>query len=314
MKIFISHSSIDKPFARKLRRDLTACGYDVWMDEKNIHIGCNITTGIQDGLIESKFVILVVSPESISSGWVEAEWTTIFASQVTKGEAVLLPLVRKKAHLPLFLQNLLYADASNNYALALAKIIQAIERVKESSEQAVIFPHQGAVPHHYTLPQLLCQQNQDVVFCGFTHGSTLFSYDDKQIAEWVSLSRSFEIFIAKPEHSNQDEWLPRIKFYKKKFSYNQLDGVIERCKNVRDLLAKKNKSKLTVYLLDLQRVNLLNVKKIGGLYIQRIIGFAQMGTISPILITKETSEVGKFFCEYLANLRKFNEFWETLPN
>jgi len=312
MKIFISHSNVDKPFARKLRRDLTACGYDVWMDEKNIHVGGNIAAGVQEGLQESRFVILLVSPEAISSGWVEAEWTSIFADQIANGEVTLLPFIRKGTSLPLFLRNLLYADASSNYALALAKTIQTIEKTKESKERTLVFANQELVPQHYSISQLLYQASQDVIFCGFTHGSTLFSYDNKHIAEWISLSRSFEIFIAKPEHRNQDEWLPKVKFYKKKYSYNQLDGIIERCKNVREYLKKGDKSKLSIYLLDLPRVNLLNIKKIGGLYFQRIIGFGQMGTVSPILITKETTNVGKFFSEYLANLRKFNEFWELL--
>ncbi len=35
-KVFLSHSSVDKPFARKLAADLRANGHTVWIDEAEI--------------------------------------------------------------------------------------------------------------------------------------------------------------------------------------------------------------------------------------------------------------------------------------
>lgn len=38
-KIFISHSSLDKPFAKMLCMDLEANGYAPWLDEWDIKVG-----------------------------------------------------------------------------------------------------------------------------------------------------------------------------------------------------------------------------------------------------------------------------------
>ena len=36
MKVFISHSSSDKPFVRKLKNDLNLNGIDTWYDEDEL--------------------------------------------------------------------------------------------------------------------------------------------------------------------------------------------------------------------------------------------------------------------------------------
>ncbi len=40
--IFISHSSEDKSFVRKLKNDLVQLGHNVWVDEGQIDIGDSI--------------------------------------------------------------------------------------------------------------------------------------------------------------------------------------------------------------------------------------------------------------------------------
>ena len=314
MKIFISYSKSDKSFARKLRRDLNSLGYDVWMDEKSIPVGGSISPSIQKGISESEFVILVISPDALSSGWVEAEWNAVYSNQISQRKIKLLPMLRKETFLPEFLANLLYADANENYATALAKVIQSIERKESIGTDFEIFEDNEQFQKKYSLSKLLDIPGREIVFCGFTHASSLFNYDDDRIAKWVETCSKFEIFIVQPEHSDQSEWLPRIKHYKKKFSYNQIDGVLERCKNVRERLTTKAQKKYHVYLLDLPRVNLLNLKKIDNRYFCRFIGFAQMGNISPSIEVNSNSKIGKFFTNYIDNLRKYDEFWKPLED
>lgn len=310
MKIFISHSSHDKPFARKLRRDLTSLGYDVWMDEKEIPIGGSIPSSIQDGLQQSDYVILVISPDALESGWVGAEWEAVYSQQATERRIRLLPVVRNEAELPPFLAGHLHANARKNYATALAKIIQTIE--KKSSGPVRIFRNNEDFCRAFPIADILSRGGQDVVFCGFAHSGSLFRRDDDQIAAWVRKSRRFEIFLARPEHSEEKERLPRIKYYKKKFSYNQLDGVIERCWNVRQRLSKRDQTKFSVRLVDLPRINLLDIKRMGGHFFVRFIGFAQMGEVSPVLAIPHSSESADFFSTYINNLRRFDEFWTPL--
>jgi hypothetical protein len=58
---FISHSTKDKPFVRKLAADLVASGVKVWLDEQRILVGDSIPEKIAQGLAESDFFLIVVS-------------------------------------------------------------------------------------------------------------------------------------------------------------------------------------------------------------------------------------------------------------
>ena len=95
--VFLSHSSQDKPFVRELAAHLLQQDpqtITVWLDEREISPGENIVDKIAEGL-ESNFVLLILSPDSINSNWVKEEWTDAFWEQ-TNGRTKLIrrPLSR----------------------------------------------------------------------------------------------------------------------------------------------------------------------------------------------------------------------------
>jgi hypothetical protein len=76
--VFLSHSSQDKPFVRQLADHLRQHPQiTVWLDEREISPGANIVDKIAEGL-DSDFVLLILSPNSINSNWVKEEWTDAF--------------------------------------------------------------------------------------------------------------------------------------------------------------------------------------------------------------------------------------------
>lgn len=52
--IFLSHTSIDKPFVEKLARDLIRLGFNVWFDKWSIKTGESITWKIDEGIRENE--------------------------------------------------------------------------------------------------------------------------------------------------------------------------------------------------------------------------------------------------------------------
>ena len=73
-KIFISHSSIDKPFVRKLERKLSQDdSIKFWIDENEILVGDDIQNVISDGLKDSDFLFIIISENSAKSTWVNFE-------------------------------------------------------------------------------------------------------------------------------------------------------------------------------------------------------------------------------------------------
>ncbi len=114
-KIFISHSSKDKPFARKLKRYLENAGYDTWMDESDIKTGENFVKEIIDGLESSHLMILLLSPNSMASEWVEKEWTAMINRGVKENCNRIIPVMIEYCKRPPLLSELQYLKFLNNH-------------------------------------------------------------------------------------------------------------------------------------------------------------------------------------------------------
>jgi hypothetical protein len=125
-KLFISHSSKDKWFVRRVADDLKKLGHDVWVDEHRIKVGQFIPQAIQRGIDQADFVILFLSPNSAFSNWVEVEWVTKFMSEVQIGKIQILPALIEPCKVPPLLKTKKYADFTKNYDEALTDLLEAI--------------------------------------------------------------------------------------------------------------------------------------------------------------------------------------------
>lgn len=72
--IFISHASEDKEdVARPLKELLEQKGFKVWFDETELTVGDNLRRSIEEGLKQSEFAILLLSPFYFSKKWTNHE-------------------------------------------------------------------------------------------------------------------------------------------------------------------------------------------------------------------------------------------------
>ncbi len=111
-KIFLSHTSVDKPFVRTLAIDLRRNGHTVWIDEAEINIGDSLIGKIREGLDEVDFVAVVLSKASIQSQWVQKEIEIASNREIEEKKVVVLPLIIENVELPGFLKGKLYGDFS----------------------------------------------------------------------------------------------------------------------------------------------------------------------------------------------------------
>jgi hypothetical protein len=128
--VFISHSSTDKDFVRVLAVDLADAGYKIWFDEWEITAGESIPAKIAQGLSESDALILVLSEDSTASRWVEAEWQSIYWSEIETGGVMLLPVRKEKCKIPTLLKHRKYADFASDYSDGLEGLLRALGRLK----------------------------------------------------------------------------------------------------------------------------------------------------------------------------------------
>jgi TIR domain len=73
MKVFISHSSVDKWAARQICNELEQRGIGSFLDEKDIETGDSIDDAIDHHLDDCDELLMIVSPASLKSSWVLIE-------------------------------------------------------------------------------------------------------------------------------------------------------------------------------------------------------------------------------------------------
>jgi len=113
IKVFLSHSSKDKAFARKLSEELRANGVDVWIDEAELRIGDSLIDKIGSAINEADFIAVILSPNSVNSSWVQKELSLALTKEFANKNVKVLPILKEPCEIPHFLQGKLYADFTN---------------------------------------------------------------------------------------------------------------------------------------------------------------------------------------------------------
>lgn len=145
-KAFISHSSKDKPFVRKLKEDLNFNDIETWVDQDELKIGDQLADSLLNGIKESTHFIIVLSNNIKGSDWVKLEIDEAVKSFDKNILQKIIPVVLRNTDIPVQLNSMLRADFSNitftlkddkahsigdAYTLELTKIINAIKLNKD---------------------------------------------------------------------------------------------------------------------------------------------------------------------------------------
>lgn len=113
-RVFISHSSKDKNFVRRLSSDLRAAGHDAWLDEWELRVGDCIVRAVGDALAHADFVVVVLSPNAVDSGWVEREWAPSYMREIETKRRIVLPALLRDCSMPELLKTRKYADFNSS--------------------------------------------------------------------------------------------------------------------------------------------------------------------------------------------------------
>jgi hypothetical protein len=91
--VFVSHASEDKEdFVRPLAQALAQLGVKVWYDEFSLEVGDSLSRSIDDGLANSSYGVVVVSPAFLQKRWPERELRGLVAREVEAEQKVILPI------------------------------------------------------------------------------------------------------------------------------------------------------------------------------------------------------------------------------
>lgn len=100
MRVFISHSSKDKPAVEALARALRARGIDAWLDKWEIGAGDDFVARINDGLEQADAGIVVFSRHTAESRWVQPEMSALFHACVEQNKLLIPVMLDADADVP----------------------------------------------------------------------------------------------------------------------------------------------------------------------------------------------------------------------
>ena len=130
LSVFLSHSSCDKDFVRRLAASLTTAGIHPWVDEAELDAGDSLIDKLADAVLECSFVAAIVSKDSIDSHWVKYELALAMTQEIEGRKVKVLPLKLDAVELPNTIKHKLFLDFSNecDFESNVARIVEAVRR------------------------------------------------------------------------------------------------------------------------------------------------------------------------------------------
>lgn len=102
-KLFISYSRMDKEFADRISLALMRYGQYLWIDRiemTEILSEQEIDERLRHHIREADGVILLLSPNSVRSSWVQIEYREALKAESAKKESVLIPAIIEECQVP----------------------------------------------------------------------------------------------------------------------------------------------------------------------------------------------------------------------
>lgn len=126
-KVFISYNRQDRIFVERLAIDLRAKGLAVWWAEWEIKVGDSIIQKVSDGMLESGYLAVALSPSSVTSDWVQLEVSSALMRQLSVDRDItILPLLLADCEIPVLLRPIRWADFRQDYDAGLKDLLSVL--------------------------------------------------------------------------------------------------------------------------------------------------------------------------------------------
>src|SRR5438105_1937482 len=131
--VFLSHNAKDKPRVRRLAERLQQAGLRVWFDEWNVRSGDIIALKVDEGLEQSRVLLLCISPNALASGWVGLERSTAVHRDPANEGRRFIPLLLADCELPSTLRRYKYVDFRQDSDGAFEEVLNACRAIPPES-------------------------------------------------------------------------------------------------------------------------------------------------------------------------------------
>jgi len=160
--VFVSHSSVDKPYVVPLVEALEAAGISVWFDKSTMEWGDSLRSEIDRGLVSCRYGIVVFSKAFLrKKKWTEHELNALFAKE-EPGKKVILPIwhgiTREDliGYSPAFADRLAKNSITDSYTDIVESLLTMLGRSSPAScSSSPPILQQHLVPDGYPAPNVI---------------------------------------------------------------------------------------------------------------------------------------------------------------
>jgi len=137
--VFLSHNAKDKPRVRRLAERLKQAGLRVWFDEWNVRHGDIIVQKVDEGLEQSRVLLLCITPNALASGWVALERSAAIHRDPGNEGRRFIPLLLEDCELPDTIRRYKYVDFRDEAGAGFEQLLSAC-RIQEAVVAEVSVP------------------------------------------------------------------------------------------------------------------------------------------------------------------------------
>jgi len=123
--VFISHRKIDGAAAERLGNELQHGGHSVWLDAWQINVGDSIVARIEQGLSGSSYLLLCFSSSGLSA-WMDREWMSALARQLTGYAVKVIPVRLTGGTPPAILADIRFADLVDDWNAGVRELLNGL--------------------------------------------------------------------------------------------------------------------------------------------------------------------------------------------
>jgi hypothetical protein len=137
MALFISYSHEDDEIVEKIAAGLASRNKRIWLDKWELNYGDSLIQVIQEALISSSALLIMLSKKSVESEWCKKEITAGLMRELEEKRVVVVPILLDDCKIPIFLRDKYYADFRGDFNIALNKLDASLSRFTDISMSRV---------------------------------------------------------------------------------------------------------------------------------------------------------------------------------
>lgn len=125
-QVFLSYASADKQIADIIASALSKQGVRVWFNTYELKTGDSLATAIENAISASDYLVVLLSPDSVNSVWVQKELAAALFSDLTSRDITLLPVVIADCEIPPLLASYQYLDLRTDFEQGIGRLVEQI--------------------------------------------------------------------------------------------------------------------------------------------------------------------------------------------